>query len=102
MGGVTSKREMGQRVSARLIFVGTVVQQAYDFFFLMFMYLTMLGLNLGTQDLLVAVCELSCSMQELVPQWGIEPGPLPTEHGVLATGSPGMSPVRACTRCAFV
>ena len=33
VGGVMSKREMGQRVSARLIFVGTVVQQAYDFFF---------------------------------------------------------------------
>ena len=43
--GVTSKREMGQCVSARLIFVGTVVQQAYYYFFLMFMYLAVLGLN---------------------------------------------------------
>lgn len=38
MCGVMSKREMGQRVSARLIFVGTVVQQAFFFFFNVYVF----------------------------------------------------------------
>ena len=32
---------------------------------------------------------LSCAMWDPVPQLGMEPGPLPWEHGVLATGPPG-------------
>ena len=36
---------------------------------------------------------LSCSMWDLVPWPGIEPGPLHWECGVLATGPPGKSPM---------
>ena len=99
--GVTSKREMGQCVSARLIFVGTVVQQAYYYFFLMFCIWPCWVLT-EAHRIFQLQCELSCSMQDLVPQRGIELSPLPREHRVLATGSPGTFPGHACIRCAFV
>ena len=35
----------------------------------------------------------SCGMQDLVPQQGTEPGPPQWEHGVLASGLPGKSPL---------
>ena len=36
---------------------------------------------------------LSCSVWDLVPRPGIEPGPPVTEHRVLATRPPGNSPI---------
>ena len=52
-------------------------------FFFYFLYLAAPGLSCGMRT-------LSCSMGELVPQLGIELGPLLWEHG--ATGPPGKSP----------
>ena len=37
------------------------------------------------------IFNLPCSVQDLVPPPGIEPGTLPLEHRVLATGPPGKS-----------
>ena len=53
------------------------------FIFFYFLYLAAPGLSCGMRT-------LSCSMGELVPQLGIELGPLLWEHG--ATGPPGKSP----------
>ena len=43
------------------------------------------------RDLRCCVPELRCSLSDLVPWPGIEPGPWPWEPGVLGTGPLGMS-----------
>ena len=44
-------------------------------------------------SIFVLACgSFSCGLWDLVPWPGREPGPLPWEHGVLATGPPGKSP----------
>ena len=57
--------------------IHTVLSQSFFFFLLMFIYLAVLGLSSG--------------MQDLVPDQGSNPGPLHWECGVLTTGPPGKS-----------
>ena len=54
----------------------------------LFNFLAAPGLSCSAGSL-VAVCKLSCSMWDLDPCPGIEPGPPMLEHRVLATGPPG-------------
>ena len=54
------------------------------FFKHLFTYLAVPGLSWG-------IWTLSCSVRDLVPWPGIEPGPLHWEHGVLPTGPPEKS-----------
>ena len=60
---------------------------------LMFMYLAVLGLSCGIQDLQSSLtCGIfSCSVWDLFPQPGIKLRPPHWEHEALATGPPGKS-----------
>ena len=51
------------------------------------MYLTMWGLSCSTGDLLAVACGI------WFPDQGLNPGPLPWEHGVLTAEPPGESRV---------
>ena len=57
------------------------------YFFEVFIYLAMLCLSRDTWESLVGACGIQ------FPDQGANPGPLHWEHGVLATGPPGKSPL---------
>ena len=66
----------------------------YFLFFFFFKYLfiwlcQVLIAAHGIFDLCCKVWSLNCSMWDLIPWPGMEPGPLHCQHGVLATGSSG-------------
>ena len=80
----------------------------WTFLKILFIYLAVWGIGCGILDLwsllccvgsLVEACgifncgmwTLSCNMWDLVPQLGIEPGPLHWERGVLSSGPAGKS-----------
>ena len=56
------------------------------FFQHLFVYLAALGLSCSTWDPDFGIRTLSCGVWDLVPQPGIEPGPLHREHRVLTIG----------------